>query len=264
MRPPSLHTFPPQALSLLAAHASFFSHGHTAAASSQPFRTSLGTQLEQMELEAARRHRDLEQRHALLLQQDLTQEVVDVASGGAGPDAPPMEGYLYKRASNAFRTWSRRWFSIQSNQLVYHKRAQDPPTVVVPDLRLCTVKPCPELERRFCFEVVSPNKSCVLQADSAGQQRAWVSAVQSSIASAFSQDPPPALQGLQGRHRDPGVPMGVVRFWGRFWGWKGTGTAVSAALRTPPGPASTWASLCALSAPGSTGVWGFTSPRCAH
>ena len=35
---------------------------------------------------------------------------------------------------------------------------QDPPTVVVPDLRLCTVKPCPELERRFCFEVVSPNK----------------------------------------------------------------------------------------------------------
>lgn len=39
--------------------------------------------------------------------QDLTQEVVDVASGGAGPDSPPMEGYLYKRASNAFRTWSR-------------------------------------------------------------------------------------------------------------------------------------------------------------
>ena len=69
--------------------------------------------------------------------------------------------------------------------------------------------------------------------------------------------PPPQLSpffcSLRGRHRDPGVPMGVVRFWGRFWGWKGTGTAVSAALRTPPGPASTWASLCALSAPGSTG-----------
>lgn len=45
MRPPSLHTCPAQALSLLAAHASFFSHGHTAAASSQPFRTSLGTQV---------------------------------------------------------------------------------------------------------------------------------------------------------------------------------------------------------------------------
>lgn len=36
--------------------------------------------------------------------------------------------------------------------------AQDAPTVVVEDLRLCTVKPCEDLERRFCFEVVSPTK----------------------------------------------------------------------------------------------------------
>lgn len=36
--------------------------------------------------------------------------------------------------------------------------AQDSPTVVVEDLRLCTVKPCEDIERRFCFEVVSPTK----------------------------------------------------------------------------------------------------------
>lgn len=35
---------------------------------------------------------------------------------------------------------------------------QDPVTVVVDDLRLCTVKLCPDSERRFCFEVVSPSK----------------------------------------------------------------------------------------------------------
>lgn len=35
---------------------------------------------------------------------------------------------------------------------------QDTPTVVVEDLRLCTVKPCEDIERRFCFEVVSPTK----------------------------------------------------------------------------------------------------------
>uniref|UniRef100_A0A8C4F3F2 Arf-GAP with coiled-coil, ANK repeat and PH domain-containing protein n=1 Tax=Dicentrarchus labrax TaxID=13489 RepID=A0A8C4F3F2_DICLA len=64
-----------------------------------------------------------------------------------------MEGYLYKRASNAFKTWSRRWFSIQKNQLVYQKKFKDQPTVVVEDLRLCTVKPSAENERRFCFEV---------------------------------------------------------------------------------------------------------------
>jgi hypothetical protein len=35
---------------------------------------------------------------------------------------------------------------------------QDPVTVVVDDLRLCTVKLCPDSERRFCFEVVSTSK----------------------------------------------------------------------------------------------------------
>lgn len=37
-------------------------------------------------------------------------------------------------------------------------RPQDALTVVVDDLRLCSVKPCEDIERRFCFEVVSPTK----------------------------------------------------------------------------------------------------------
>lgn len=35
---------------------------------------------------------------------------------------------------------------------------QDSLTVVVEDLRLCSVKPFEDIERRFCFEVVSPSK----------------------------------------------------------------------------------------------------------
>ena len=35
---------------------------------------------------------------------------------------PHMEGYLFKRTSNAFKTWNRRWFALQDNQLVYRKR----------------------------------------------------------------------------------------------------------------------------------------------
>jgi Arf-GAP/coiled-coil/ANK repeat/PH domain-containing protein len=34
------------------------------------------------------------------------------------------------------------------------------------DLRLCLVRPLMDIERRFCFEVISPTKSHVLQADS--------------------------------------------------------------------------------------------------
>ncbi|XP_064593466.1 arf-GAP with coiled-coil, ANK repeat and PH domain-containing protein 1, partial [Zonotrichia leucophrys gambelii] len=198
-------------LSLWEAQAAFFSRGHQGATATRDYRGHLGAQLEQGQLEGARRRRDLEQRQQLLLQQDLSQEEVGVASGEAGPQAPPMEGYLYKRASNAFRTWSRRWFFIQSNQLLYLKRARDPPTVVIEDLRLCTVKPCPDLERRFCFEVVSPSKSCVLQADSGSGQQRWLSAVQSGIACAYGQDvAPPRSGSLSGRPPEPPPVLGAV------------------------------------------------------
>ncbi|RLV82427.1 hypothetical protein DV515_00016659, partial [Chloebia gouldiae] len=62
-------------------------------------------------------------------------------------------------------------------------------TVVVEDLRLCTVKPCEDIERRFCFEVVSPTKSCMLQADSEKLRQAWIQAVQASIACAYRESP---------------------------------------------------------------------------
>ncbi|XP_026548780.1 arf-GAP with coiled-coil, ANK repeat and PH domain-containing protein 1-like, partial [Notechis scutatus] len=112
--------------------------------------------LHELVLESAREKRDMEQRHAVIKQKDLTQDD-DIPEIQAEPGAVVTEGYLYKRASNAFKTWSRRWFSIQNSQLVYQKKAKDVVTVVVEDLRLCTVKRCPDHERRFCFEVVSPS-----------------------------------------------------------------------------------------------------------
>ena len=39
------------------------------------------------------------------------------------PDADVvMEGYLFKRATNAFKQWNRRWFVIRHNQLLYRHR----------------------------------------------------------------------------------------------------------------------------------------------
>uniref|UniRef100_A0A8C2WVT7 Arf-GAP with coiled-coil, ANK repeat and PH domain-containing protein n=1 Tax=Cyclopterus lumpus TaxID=8103 RepID=A0A8C2WVT7_CYCLU len=105
------------------------------------------------------------------------------------PNGVVMEGYLFKRASNAFKTWNRRWFSIQNSQLVYQKKLKDSLTVVVEDLRLCSVKPCEDIERRFCFEVLSPSKSCMLQAESEKLRQAWIHAVQASIASAYRESP---------------------------------------------------------------------------
>lgn len=34
-------------------------------------------------------------------------------------NTPRMQGYLFKRTSNAFKTWNRRWFYLYHNRLVY-------------------------------------------------------------------------------------------------------------------------------------------------
>nr|XP_046236346.1 arf-GAP with coiled-coil, ANK repeat and PH domain-containing protein 1 [Scatophagus argus] len=174
-------------LSLMEAQAQFFQHGHQSLSELDKYRQKLNEEHTQFVLNSARDKRDMEQRHAAIKKKDMSYDdsIMDFNADAANGIA--MEGYLYKRASNAFKTWSRRWFSIQKNQLVYQKKFKDQPTVVVEDLRLCTVKPSTENERRFCFEVVSPSKCCLLQADSERQQQAWISAVQNSIASAFQE-----------------------------------------------------------------------------
>ncbi|XP_059210933.1 arf-GAP with coiled-coil, ANK repeat and PH domain-containing protein 1 [Centropristis striata] len=174
-------------LSLMEAQAQLFQHGHQSLADLDEYRRKLNEEHTQFVLNAAREKRDMEQRHAAIKKKDVSYDDSIMDFNADASNGIAMEGYLYKRASNAFKTWSRRWFSIKKNQLVYQKKFKDQPTVVVEDLRLCTVKQSSENERRFCFEVVSPSKCCLLQADSERQQQAWIRAVQNSIASAFQE-----------------------------------------------------------------------------
>ncbi|XP_075968484.1 arf-GAP with coiled-coil, ANK repeat and PH domain-containing protein 1 isoform X2 [Anarhichas minor] len=174
-------------LSLMEAQAQLFQHGHQSLSELDEYRQKLNEEHTQFVLNSAREKRDMEQRHSAIKTKDVSYDDSIMDFNADAANGIVMEGYLYKRASNTFKTWSRRWFSIQKNQLVYQKKFKDQPTVVVEDLRLCTVKPSSENERRFCFEVVSPSKCCLLQADSERQQLGWISAVQNSIASAFQE-----------------------------------------------------------------------------
>ena len=100
-----------------------------------------------------------------------------------------LEGYLFKRTTNAFKSWNRRWFMIKSHQLVYKKRDCDGEnnlTVMEEDLRLCLVRTSYEVDRRFCFEVVSPTRSHILQADSEETCKTWISALAAGIDAAHS------------------------------------------------------------------------------
>ncbi|KRY33937.1 Arf-GAP with coiled-coil, ANK repeat and PH domain-containing protein 2, partial [Trichinella spiralis] len=92
----------------------------------------------------------------------------------------------------------RRWFIIKNNKLVYFRREVDfssPAfltnfynfcTVMEDDLRLCLVRPAPAAcDRRFCFEVVTPHKTHMLQADSESLRAAWINALQRTIEAAL-------------------------------------------------------------------------------
>ncbi|XP_023653902.1 arf-GAP with coiled-coil, ANK repeat and PH domain-containing protein 2-like isoform X1 [Paramormyrops kingsleyae] len=179
-------------LSFMHAHLTFFHQGYDLFSELRPLMKELGAQLDQLVVDAAKEKRDMEQKHSTIQQKDFSNDDTKLEYNVDTDNGIAMEGYLFKRASNAFKTWNRkkathtrRWFSIQNNQLVYQKKFKDNPTVVVEDLRLCTVKHCEDIERRFCFEVVSPTKSCMMQADSEKLRQAWIKAVQSSIATAF-------------------------------------------------------------------------------
>ncbi|KAL1788730.1 arf-GAP with coiled-coil, ANK repeat and PH domain-containing protein 2 [Sigmodon hispidus] len=172
-------------LSFMYAHLAFFHQGYDLFSELGPYMKDLGAQLDRLVVDAAKEKREMEQKHSTIQQKDFSSDDSKLEYNVDAANGIVMEGYLFKRASNAFKTWNRRWFSIQNNQLVYQKKFKDSPTVVVEDLRLCTVKHCEDVERRFCFEVVSPTKSCMLQADSEKLRQAWIKAVQTSIATAY-------------------------------------------------------------------------------
>uniref|UniRef100_A0AAY4A3S6 Arf-GAP with coiled-coil, ANK repeat and PH domain-containing protein n=1 Tax=Denticeps clupeoides TaxID=299321 RepID=A0AAY4A3S6_9TELE len=175
-------------LSFMYAHLTFFHQGYDLFSELQPLMKQLSDQLDQLVVDSAKDKRDMEQKHSTIQQKDLFNEDTKLEYNVDTENGIAMEGYLFKRASNAFKSWNRRWFSIQNSQLVYQKKFKDNLTVVVEDLRLCTVKPVEDIERRFCFEVVSPTKSCVMQADSENLRQAWIKAVQNSIATAFREN----------------------------------------------------------------------------
>merc|ERR1719228_2509719 len=126
--------------------------------------------------------KQLEKRHTYVTQSDLAS--LTAVQEGKGK-VRGIEGYLFKRGQNAFRTWNRRWFYLSNNKLCYSKRNGEDVTVIEEDLRICLVRPLTDIDRRFCFEVISPTKSHVLQADSEEMYSVWLTSLQQGISSSL-------------------------------------------------------------------------------
>lgn len=129
----------------------YYHQGSDLAQDLDPFLKQLGDNLIKMRADSVKLEKEMENRHIYVTNRDLIPSPT--------PGNPKMEGYLFKRTSNAFKTWNRRWFCLRDHQLVYKKRTGDNDyTIMEEDLRLCTVKPVVDCDRRNCFEVLSPTK----------------------------------------------------------------------------------------------------------
>ncbi|PSN46505.1 Arf-GAP with coiled-coil [Blattella germanica] len=166
-------------LSYMHACSTFFHQGSDLCQDLDPFFKKLADSVVEMRQQCSKLDKQMENRHTFVTSRDF---VPPPGQNGM----PRMEGYLFKRTSNAFKTWNRRWFSLEDNQLVYRKRSgEETVTVMEDDLRLCSVKPVLEGDRRFCFEVLSPAKSHILQADSDEMYQSWISSMQQGIGAAI-------------------------------------------------------------------------------
>ncbi|XP_071944963.1 arf-GAP with coiled-coil, ANK repeat and PH domain-containing protein 2-like isoform X2 [Antedon mediterranea] len=170
-------------MSFMHAQFTYFHQGYDLLKDRQPQLKQLAVKLDTVAKENLECQRDMERSHSMV------ENLNEIWNNPHGWEAIDMEGYLYKRANNAFKSWHRRWFTLRNNQLVYQKRSKDDCTIAVEDLRLCTVKFSDETERRFCFDVVLPGKTIALQADSENIRKKWSTAFAEGINSAFSVGP---------------------------------------------------------------------------
>lgn len=191
----------------------------------EPFLKCTADEITRMRIETKALDKEMENRHTIVNSNDTVLPSCEVVHDGDGnttllgaptlKNAPRMQGYLFKRTSNAFKTWNRRWFYLFDNRLEYRKRTGElSVTVMEEDLRLCTVKPVLDGERRFCFEVLSPSKSHMLQADSEDMLNKWILALQNGIRSAIQRenhDTPPLMQNDNYTHAKTNLPNSGVR-----------------------------------------------------
>lgn len=163
-------------LSFMHAHSTFFHQGHDLFKEFEPEMKNVASLVENLSAKASQERKEMEERHSLVQKKDLA---------NVEGEETPMEGYLLKRTSKGFKSWVRRWFSIENNQLLYMKRGSREYSVMEEDVKLCTVKLIYDTDRRFCFEVLSPTRSHTLQAESDQNLQFWLNNIQVAITRAY-------------------------------------------------------------------------------
>lgn len=103
------------------------------------------------------------------------------------------EGYLFKRSTHG-TGWKRVWVELRDAHLLWSSQRLDRRASGADEARqhgvsllLCTVqlKDTSDSARRFCFEVVTPDRTISLQAESDVDRERWVDSLRTAIEQAF-------------------------------------------------------------------------------
>ncbi|KAF0389852.1 ArfGap-domain-containing protein [Gigaspora margarita] len=92
-------------------------------------------------------------------------------------------GYLFMKGNQrVIPSWTRKYFTISKELLNYCSKAgkvskEDDESASI-NLRVCHVKPVSNSDRRFCFEVISPMRTYVLQAENQADMEDWIHCLQ--------------------------------------------------------------------------------------
>ena len=94
---------------------------------------------------------------------------------------PDFAGDLTKR-SMWLKEWRKRYFLLKGNKLYFSKAAGERPHGMI-DLSEClTVKSAEEkTNKRFCFEVATPESTYYMHADSEKEKDEWIGAIGRAI-----------------------------------------------------------------------------------
>ncbi|KAI9278657.1 hypothetical protein BDA99DRAFT_600287 [Phascolomyces articulosus] len=102
-------------------------------------------------------------------------------------------GYLFeRRGGRVLQSWVRKYFIIDGEELkcTYRgpKQPKDDELSTTYNLRVCSVKLTDSYDRRFCFEVISPSKIMVLQAENDQDMQEWVQCLRMANQMALNSD----------------------------------------------------------------------------
>ncbi|CAJ0763874.1 24531_t:CDS:10, partial [Entrophospora sp. SA101] len=101
-------------------------------------------------------------------------------------------GYLFMKIDKrVMQSWSRKYFTISGELLYYRNRNIKIPNNEISGvikLRVCHVKPIDNIDKRFCFVIISPTRTYILQAENQEDMEDWINCLNAAATMALYSD----------------------------------------------------------------------------